>query len=256
MATIYVGKKPVDLSGVNVTGANANNYWTTNGVSNKQSKYILNVKLKDTGKKVSNTALKGSKDSGGNLMNNQRIWTDGNRYYVWVGNGDYSNGYYYALTQGEYDNSGTPGNGALDFRTIEASSDFKKNLSNSYSVLGDKSTATAYVYNRPAKNTSSTTSSGGSGGGGKGTAPVSVPNDGSSQLLKEIKSQLAELTKIYSADELAERHGIDLNYNNILADYNTKTNEYYDNMIKANNDLRTQYDRNNTVYDNYLKVDM
>lgn len=68
--------------------------------------------------------------------------------------------------------------------------------------------------------------------------------------IAELENKIYELEhpKVYSAKELADIYGIDYNEQNILNDYNKSTNEYYDEAVKAQNDLRTQYARNNARY--------
>lgn len=50
------------------------------------------------------------------------------------------------------------------------------------------------------------------------------------------------------ADYWANKLGVDYNYDNILRDYNQKTNDYYDSLIAENEDLRNRYNRNNYNY--------
>lgn len=64
--------------------------------------------------------------------------------------------------------------------------------------------------------------------------------------------ELEKLLKPIGAAEAAKLYGIDYNEANILKEYNDSTNEYYDNAVKAQNDLRTQYARNNTQYVNQI----
>lgn len=66
-----------------------------------------------------------------------------------------------------------------------------------------------------------------------------------------------EPPKPMSAAELAKYYNIDYNRDNILADYNQKTNDYYNSAVKEQDDLRTDYLRDNTQYaqqlaNNYL----
>ena len=68
--------------------------------------------------------------------------------------------------------------------------------------------------------------------------------------IEKLKDMIYDLQhpKVMSAEEAAKHFGIDYNYDNILNDYNTKTNEYYDAAIDEQNKLRTDYLRNNTQY--------
>lgn len=81
--------------------------------------------------------------------------------------------------------------------------------------------------------------------------PPATPTYDDTALKKEIqdlKDKLAEATRVRSAAELAEHYGIDYNLENILADYNQRTNDYYDEAVQAQNDIRTDYARNNGRY--------
>ena len=68
--------------------------------------------------------------------------------------------------------------------------------------------------------------------------------------IEKLKNMIYELQhpKVMSAEEAAKHFGIDYNYDNILKDYNTKTNEYYNSAINEQNKLRNDYLRNNTQY--------
>lgn len=80
----------------------------------------------------------------------------------------------------------------------------------------------------------------------KNTASYAPPKAPSYVYDKKINEP--EQPKVYSAKELADIYGIDYNEQNILNDYNKSTNEYYDEAVKAQNDLRTQYAKNNARY--------
>ena len=89
------------------------------------------------------------------------------------------------------------------------------------------------------------------------TAPSNNPNveltnklNEQSEMIKELTDKIYELEnpKVMSADEAAKHFGIDYNYDNILKDYNEQTNAYYGNAIDEQEDLRTQYLRNNAQY--------
>lgn len=67
---------------------------------------------------------------------------------------------------------------------------------------------------------------------------------------KELMDRIYELEhpKVLSAEEAAKLYGIDYNLQNILDAYNEKTNTYYDTAIGEQQDLRTNYARNNSNY--------
>ena len=111
-----------------------------------------------------------------------------------------------------------------------------------------------------------TTPSGGGGGGYSGggygggyTAPNNIDssaNDARIQQLYDTIQELKEQMKPRSAEENAERYGIDYNEQHILDDYNKKTNEYYqgalDELAKTRDDYKQnsirQYDRTVSDY--------
>lgn len=89
------------------------------------------------------------------------------------------------------------------------------------------------------------------------TAPSNNPNveltnklNEQNEMIKELANKIYELQhpKVMSAEEAAKHFGIDYNYDNILKDYNDKTNKYYGDAINEQEDLRTQYLRNNAQY--------
>ena len=94
------------------------------------------------------------------------------------------------------------------------------------------------------------------------TAPSNNPNVELTNKLNEQSEMIKDLTdKIYalehppvmSAEEAAKHFNIDYNYDNILKDYNDKTNKYYGDAINEQEDLRTTYLRNNAqYYDNII----
>lgn len=88
------------------------------------------------------------------------------------------------------------------------------------------------------------------GGGGGYYAPPSSNSSYYDKTIADLTQRIYELEhpKVYTAQELADIYGIDYNEQNILNDYNKSTNEYYDAAVKAQNDLRTQYAKNNAKY--------
>ena len=69
---------------------------------------------------------------------------------------------------------------------------------------------------------------------------------------KELKNKIEELSKpkYYTANQLAEMHGVQDLYNEQkwLNDYNTATNKYYDEAVATQQDLRNSYAINNGQY--------
>ena len=78
--------------------------------------------------------------------------------------------------------------------------------------------------------------------------PVSYTSPKATPSIYDKKIDKLEQPKVYSAQELADIYDLDYNEQNILNDYNKSTNEYYDEAVKAQNDLRTQYAKNNARY--------
>lgn len=76
--------------------------------------------------------------------------------------------------------------------------------------------------------------------------------DARNKRLDEVEAQLAELTRPKTAREIAEELSIDYDEQNLLNMYNEDTNTFYDDMIKAQNETRDQYLRNNSQYVNQL----
>lgn len=79
--------------------------------------------------------------------------------------------------------------------------------------------------------------------------------DAKNKRLDEVEAQLAELTRPKTAREIAEELAIDYDEQNLLNMYNEDTNTFYDDMIKAQNETRDQYLRNNSQYVNQLTKD-
>lgn len=106
--------------------------------------------------------------------------------------------------------------------------------------------------------TTPTTNDSGSGGGyipptytgGASAQPDNTAIAQQNAEIEKLKNMIYELQhpKVMSAEEAAKHFGIDYNYDNILNDYNTKTNEYYNSAINEQNKLRNDYLRNNTQY--------
>lgn len=87
----------------------------------------------------------------------------------------------------------------------------------------------------------------GSGGGG---VPDYITNQLSSQqkTIDRLTNQIADLTRVRSADELAAIHDIDVDYNSHLKRYNEATNKYYDSATAEQEKLRTDYLQDNSQF--------
>lgn len=243
-----------------------------------QPKKINGKTLKETGQTVGNTPLKGSTSWNGKNMDSQNIWTDGKNKWIWVRT-DEGRGYYVL-----YNKNLASKTGAVNFSDTNSSS-YKSyvnstNTTNMNLVPGTSSTFPSTTPQTKASSGGGTSSSGsGSGGGfrgsttstntntntntstssGGGGGSTSTVDPGLYDLIndiraenKELQAKIEELSKpkYYTADELAEMHGVQDLYNEQkwLDDYNKATNKYYDEAVASQQDLRNAYAVNNGQY--------
>lgn len=128
---------------------------------------------------------------------------------------------------------------------------------------GTKAAKDTINKNNPKTNTQTNSGNYGSGGGGGGYTVINNPNALTKDDLNDFSAQLKEYFESLketkpepkSAAEIARIHSIDYNLDNILADYNNATNEYYDNAIKEQNALRNTFNKDNAFYVNDLMKD-
>lgn len=211
-----------------------------------QANQINGTKLQKTGVTVADTGMAGTVNVAGKNIDDQNVWTTGNgQYYVWIGDGK-GFGFYVQIGKNMFNNTER---GTYDFTNYKDTnlSGLKLNNVVAYTSLGDVDVTKKLA--EANKNTGS-----GSSSSNKISAP-SIPNYDDSALRKQIEDmqkQIAELTKVYSAEELAERYGIDINEQTRLNDYNKQTNQYYDDMIREQGELRDDTLRNNSYYDQRL----
>lgn len=99
-------------------------------------------------------------------------------------------------------------------------------------------------------NTDSTDTSGGGGSTSVNTDPKEVYTDNYKPLYEEAVKKLDEYLKPkpIGANKAAELYGIDYNEQNILNRKNEATNEYYDKAVAEQQNLRTNFARNNANY--------
>ena len=132
---------------------------------------------------------------------------------------------------------------------------YKNNTTTSNKTTSNKTTSTT-TSNKTTSNTSNKTSA--SNNKTTSTTPSSSTVDKIvdqyQQEINNYKNQLEELLnpKILSALEVANILGVDYNEANILKDYNKATNDYYDLAVKELQDIRSDYDKNNTQYLNQI----
>lgn len=91
------------------------------------------------------------------------------------------------------------------------------------------------------KNNSGTASTGSGTNNKKTTTTVKAPATTVGTVNTNTVSSPSTPPKFSSAEEAAKKHGIDYNYDNILAGYNKATNEYYDAAVAEQEANRTKY---------------
>ena len=233
-------------------------YWD-DGLNNRSSDPYLRVK--DTG-------LKGSTNTAGKNMDDQKVWTDGSHYYVWVGNGG-TGGYYVNI--GDTGSIGTAAliNNAVDYRPVDFKNVDTSSIKNkdNYQIEGvlplpneatngkltlpvpPNSYYAAQEINKNkidnADNINTKTNTGGTGNAANTPAPQYTDLSGLYDIIKNLSQRIYDLDHPYipTAEELAERYGYtnDIDENWLLNNlYNPKTNEYYKNALDYFDKVRTE----------------
>ena len=240
-----------------------------------QPKTINGKELKETGKTVGQTYLKGSTSWNGKNMDSQKIWEAAGKQWVWVRTGDRTGYYVQYMPEYEY-NRNNIYSGGIDFSSENITA-------TNYTMRAASTNLTSNPLMTPAQTPTQNNASGaggagasgsGSGGGGfRGTDTTTTTNtntgggSGSTSSVdpglydlindiraenKELQAKIEELSKpkYYTADELAEMHGVQDLYNEQkwLDDYNAATNQYYDEAVKTQQGLRNDYAINNGQY--------
>lgn len=92
-----------------------------------------------------------------------------------------------------------------------------------------------------------------SGGGGVGSTPTGI-SSGNRLTESDIRRMIEDVMKpkVMSADEIAELYDFDYNLDNIRANYDAKTQKYYDDLIAQQDIYRTLYDAENARFDRKL----
>lgn len=235
-----------------------------------QPKTINGKELKETGKTVGQTYLKGSTSWNGKNMDSQKIWTAAGKQWVWVRTGDRTGYYVQYMPEYEY-NRNNIYRGGIDFTS-------KNVTATNYTKRAASTNITSNPLMSPAQPPASSGGTGasgsGSGGGGfrgtntntntntntgGGASSTPAVDPGLYDLIndiraenKELQAKIEELSKpkYYTADELAEMHGVQDLYNEQkwLDDYNKATNQYFDEAVATQQDLRNSYAVNNGQY--------
>lgn len=223
----------------------------------KAPKYVTingkKVDLVQTDLQVKNTGLKGTMDSNGSLINQQYIFKTNDpkdtNYYVWIGNGgvadDHGNtGRYLTIPKSQINNTAlkTDFYNKVDIKTIGTESD-PLDYFNSKFEYQSKQAATVKKTTTPSYSAPKT---------------YDITKDpnyiNAMDRIKELEAANAEATRVWKADEVAKHLGVEDQYNkdNILKMLNEQTNEYYNDVVAEQQELRNDYVKNNANYINEL----
>ena len=121
-------------------------------------------------------------------------------------------------------------------------------------------TTTTNTNTKPATSGGGSSGSGGGGssgsGGGGSSGSGGVNNSYYEKLIKEYRDKIDALEhpKIWTAEELAEKHGVQdqYDYDKILQMYNDKTNKYYQDAVANQMRNNANAERSNSVFANSL----
>lgn len=224
------------------------NYITTPYFDNGyQPNNINNIKLHNVVKDgkiltVGDTALKGTKNQAGKNIDSQKIWSDGTNYYIWIGDGTSKGGYYASF------NPDNKKNQALDFTKKGIDDYVGSNTTVNYNI-NLKGESRKYLNLDNLYNSAQVKSMVSS----KGNKENKPSNSSSSvNTNTTTKTNTTEKPKLATVEEMASDYGIDVDYNNILKDFNQQTEDYYDLVIAEQNRIRDRVARDNQLYDDNL----
>lgn len=205
---------------------------------------------------IGDTNLKGTKNQNGTVIDNQKIWTDGKNQYIWIGNGKSSGGYYAKI------NVNNGANRAIDFtdKTIATLGKEDSTLIKGYDFDKNKGLSAAYYdanesFNGPTSpNPNSSNNKQEALTGAITGSPIanSKPSSSKTNVNKTTKTNTTEKSKLATVEEMARDYGIDVDYNNILKDFNQQTEDYYDLVIDEQNRIRDRIARDNQLYDDNI----
>lgn len=121
-------------------------------------------------------------------------------------------------------------------------------------TTSNKNTSSTSTTSTTSTTSNKTTSNNGNAGTTSSSSTVDNIVNQYQQEINNYKNQLEELLnpKILSALEVANILGVDYNEANILNEYNKATNDYYDLAVKELQNIRSDYDKNNTQYINQI----
>lgn len=187
-----------------------------------------------------------------NKINSKTILTDkdGNRYDIYSDN----KGKYYYEHNGKYEEITNKNvlQDILDDREIDYTTEQATKVDPPAPIFKDPSGTK--VPEEPKKET--TTKPTTSGSTGTGVPSYTAPKTSKREQLLESQlndykaelDTLKEQLKPRSAQEMAKIYGVDYNLDNILADYNKQTNEYYNDAIAKQTEYRNDFARDNALF--------
>ena len=186
-----------------------------------------------------------------NKINSKTVLTDkdGNRYDIYSDN----KGKYYYEFNGKYEEITNKNvlQDILDDREIDYTTEQATKVDPPAPIFKDPSSTK--VPEEPKKETTKPTTSGSTNTGVPSyTAPS--PSKREQLLESQLNDYKAELDalkeqlKPRSAQEMAKIYGVDYNLDNILADYNKQTNEYYNDAIAKQTEYRNDFARDNALF--------
>ena len=186
-----------------------------------------------------------------NKINSKTVLTDkdGNRYDIYSDN----KGKYYYEHNGKYEEITNKNvlQDILDDREIDYTTEQATKVDPPAPIFKDPSGTK--VPEEPKKETTKpTTSCSTNTGVPSYTAPS--PSKREQLLESQLNDYKAELDalkeqlKPRSAQEMAKIYGVDYNLDNILADYNKQTNEYYNDAIAKQTEYRNDFARDNALF--------
>ena len=187
-----------------------------------------------------------------NKINSKTILTDkdGNRYDIYSDN----KGKYYYELNGKYEEITNKNvlQDILDDREIDYTTEQATKVDPPAPIFKDPSSTK--VPEEPKKETTTKPTTSGSTNTGVPSYTAPSPSKREQLLESQLNDYKAELDalkeqlKPRSAQEMAKIYGVDYNLDNILADYNKQTNEYYNDAIAKQTEYRNDFARDNALF--------
>ena len=187
-----------------------------------------------------------------NKINSKTVLTDkdGNRYDIYSDN----KGKYYYELNGKYEEITNKNvlQDILDDREIDYTTEQATKVDPPAPIFKDPSGTK--VPEEPKKETTTKPTTSGSTNTGVPSYTAPSPSKREQLLESQLNDYKAELDalkeqlKPRSAQEMAKIYGVDYNLDNILADYNKQTNEYYNDAIAKQTEYRNDFARDNALF--------